>query len=793
MSVTSLSIKNFDCIFIQLTSELTIKKFNHDAESVYGCTQETALNQNFIQFCRNINVEPPLQDFSSILSGKSVEKMIQTLSVNHFLMKLQWSITPLVDSENADKITSILIIGVDANPKLEREYMARKEAYVEHIINNVPHALFWKDKNSVFMGCNERFAKLAMLKSAREIVGKTDYDLPWSKQESDAYIADDQHVIRSKEAKLNIEESQTVNGKQIVLLTSKVPLYDDKKEIAGVLGIFTDITERKRREKELQEAKEKTAIAEAANKTKTEFLENMRHDMRTPLTGIVGFADMIKDEVTDPKIKEYADNLTASSYALLDLLNAVLEAINVSSGEVPFLKKKFDLKEKLNSIILLNQAKARQKSLDLQFEYDPAISTYLIGDVTRLHRIALELVTNALNFTNKGHVRLSVRLAKDSEKDVVIKMVVEDTGIGIEPEKQQDIYVQFKRLTPSYEGIYKGFGLGLSIVKQFINDLEGELYVESKVGVGSTFTAVIKLQKPLLDEPLGSEDLLPTSSRDLAAPTIETTSSQKEANSIGASSKQSRILVVEDNDIAARVITNLLAGMDCRVDVADKGKLAVHMADENRYDLIFMDIGLPDIDGYEVTKRIRLNELHKAHVPIIALTAHMDEDNKQHCIGIGMNAVLTKPLGKEKAEDILNSFVPYRKSKLKATAVGSASETNIELPVFDFERVKAQFGNEKSALEMVTLFVSSLPKEVEQLQAAYDKKDWHSVQLLTHRLRGGVSYCGAARLDQACSKLESAIRDGQSELWEELYQCLLREIPLAEKVMKEELSKVKES
>jgi PAS domain S-box-containing protein len=651
------------------------------------------------------------------------------------------------------------------------------------LINHIPYAIFWKDAKFVFRGCNQEFSKQFGFDEPKEIIGKTDYDFPFPPHLREKYRHDDAEVLRGV-AKLNYEEEQIQpNGTTKTVLVSKTPLYGENKIVIGILGIYADITERKRQEKELHEAKEK---AEIASKTKTEFLENMRHDIRTPLTGITGFAEIIKNEVKDPKVKEYADNLTASSYALLDLLNAVLEAINVSSGDIPLLKKKFDLKEKLNSIILLNQAKARQKNLELQFEYDPAIPTYLIGDVTRLHKIALELVTNALNFTNKGHVRLSVRLAKDSEKDIIIKVIVEDTGIGIEPEKQQEIYLQFKRLTPSYEGIYKGFGLGLSIVKQFINDLEGELYVESKVGIGSTFTAVIKLQKPLLDEPLGSEDLLPTSSRDLAAPTVEITSSQKEVevNGIGASSKQSRILVVEDNDIAARVITNLLAGMDCQVDVADKGKLAVHMADENRYDLIFMDIGLPDIDGYEVTKRIRLSELHKAHVPIIALTAHMDEDNKQHCIGIGMNAVLTKPLGKEKAEDILNSFVPYRKNQLKAAVVDAGSEAKIELPIFDFERVKAQFGNEKSALEMVAMFVDSLPQEVEQLQAAYNKKDWHSVQLLTHRLRGGVSYCGASRLDEVCSKLESAIRDEHSELWEELYQHMLNEISLAAKTIK---------
>src|SRR5262249_47226212 len=160
---------------------------------------------------------------------------------------------------------------------------------------------------------------------------------------------------------------------------------------------------RKQTEVALLEALEK---AEAANRAKTEFLENMRHDIRTPLTGIMGFATIIRDEVNDPKIKEYADNLTASSQALLDLLNEILEAVKLNSGEVPLVKKKFDLKKRLSDVIKLNQAKAHQKRIDLVFDYDEKIPPYVIGDPTRLHRLALELIVNALNFTQKGTVKL---------------------------------------------------------------------------------------------------------------------------------------------------------------------------------------------------------------------------------------------------------------------------------------------------------------------------------------------------------------------------------------------------
>jgi nitrogen-specific signal transduction histidine kinase/CheY-like chemotaxis protein len=437
------------------------------------------------------------------------------------------------------------------------------------------------------------------------------------------------------------------------------PLNYSSRDMPDKLG--NDKPTQSEIEAELRSAKEK---AEASSKAKTEFLNNMRHDIRTPLMGIMGFANIIKQEVTDPKIKKYVDNLIASSSILFDLLNAILESIKVSSGEIPILKKKFDLKKKLNQIIQLNQAKASQKDLNLLFEYDPDIPAYLIGDSTRIQRIILELVTNALNFTNKGHVKLSAQLAKQNKKNIIVKIIVEDTGIGIPKEQQQEIYVQFKRLTPSYEGIYKGFGLGLSIAKQLIEDVQGELYVESEVNHGTKFTFIVSLRKALLEEDLGIEELVPFLNKNKFIQAVEKNSFQTKMNETTPMLKR-RILLVEDNTIAAQVVSHMISTLGCnKVDVADTGKMAIQLAKNNVYDLIFMDIGLPDIDGYETTKQIRLNELNKNHVPIIALTAHVEENNKEFLIDSGIDAMLCKPLLKDKAKDILNFFIPSRKDEL---------------------------------------------------------------------------------------------------------------------------------
>lgn len=260
-------LQNLNCALIKLSTELTIQNFNREAEIIYNCEEKAAINKNFIEFCKKNHIPPPIDDFSEVLAGKEISNISQIISINQTIKHLQWTILPLFEPYKSE-ISSILLTIINKDIRLKTESIVKKIEYFEHIINNVPHYLFWKDKNSVFLGCNERFATSAGLKSAEEIIGKTDYDLPWSVQESDAYRIDDQQIIQSKIAKINIEENQTINGKQIVLLTSKVPLFDEQKKVSGVLGIYTDITERKQMEEALRQEKEK---AEAANRAKTIF------------------------------------------------------------------------------------------------------------------------------------------------------------------------------------------------------------------------------------------------------------------------------------------------------------------------------------------------------------------------------------------------------------------------------------------------------------------------------------------------------------------------------------------
>lgn len=679
--------------------------------------------------------------------------------------------------------TSTDITERKAENKILQYEKEQAQVTLNNIVANMPGHVYWKDRDGVYLGCNNRQAESLGLRYGSDVINKTDFDLPWEKNVATAFRENDIRVMQTGITEIIEEESQ-INGKKAIVLSQKTPLRNKENEVIGILGISIDITERKQFEADLKIAKEK---AEIANKAKTEFLENMRHDIRTPLTGITGFASIIKDEAKDPKIKEYVDNLNASSYALLDFLNEILDVIKLNSGELPVSKKKFDLRKRLDDVVTLNQAKAHHKGIQLIFDYDKNIPSRLIGDSTRIHRVVLELIVNGLNFTRQGFVSLTTQLAKTEDNNVVIKIVVEDTGVGIESEKQQEIFLQFKRLTPSYEGLYKGAGLGLAIVKQFIEELKGEIYVESKVGEGTKFTCIIPMQIPLLDEEFGTEEIAtPSRLRKHEAIALK----QNEVTNNGKiSTNKSRILVVEDNVIAATVVSNMLSSLNCQIDVAEDGKKAVQLAQENEYDLVFMDIGLPGIDGYEATRRIRLIEQNKGtHIPIIALTAHVDEENKQRCLEIGMNAVIAKPLAKDRAEDILNAFIPYRKKQEGSHVIESENETRsleIEGAVIDSEYALKILNNDKAILhELLKMLIESFPNELKQLDDAYKIENWTAIREIAHKLKGSSTYVGTIRLKEACDFLESAIkRDDKSDA-HMIYKKMLEEISAIEEAVK---------
>ncbi len=576
-------------------------------------------------------------------------------------------------------------------------------------------------------------------------------------------------VTHSNISRTSEEIAILPSGKKRTQLSTKRPLFDEKGNIVGISGVSIDISELKDTQTALQVALVKS---EAANQAKTAFLENMRHDIRTPLSGIVGCAHLIQMQQGLPKkVTAFADDLVLSSDALLGFLNKIMESISVSSGEVPLLRKQFNLKEDLEQIVRLNKPQAVVKGLELSLDYDETIPSYLRGDGIRVQRIILELLTNALKYTNKGSIKVRACLIKNKNHEVTIELRVSDTGMGIPEDKHKEVFDRFTRLIPSYKGLYPGTGLGLSVVKQFIEDMGGEIHIESDVGKGTTFICVIPFQESLSKDetPAGASKALKENG---ILPKKSEADKSLVAEAVNANG--SHVLVVEDNAIAVMVAQNVLSELGCRTDTAPDGKTALEKIEKNHYDLILMDMGLPDDDGCEVTRRIRLKQWQKnPSVPIIGLTAHVENEKKQQCLADGMNAVFNKPLTPGKAAEILSAFISHKDQSQRV--IPKAADSLQSSSLLNIEQAVKLIGKKEVVKECLDLLASSLNEDLEVIKQEHEKNDWIAIRNMAHKWKGGASYCGASRLEQACEQLAAALRkespEGEAEM---LYQQLIQ-------------------
>jgi PAS domain S-box-containing protein len=637
-------LQRLDCMLIQLSPDLVIQEFNSGAEILYGCKKEAALNRNFIQFCHEINATPPLQDFSEILLGKAKDA-----STKH----IQWTILPLRSLEHPTQVAIILLVGINIDVRFNIQNMNRKLRYLERIINHVPHSIFWKDVHSIFMGCNEIFAESAGLKSASEIIGKADYDLPWSKQESEAYIEDDRRVMESQEERLNIEETLTINGKQTVLLTSKVPLYDEHGEVSGVLGIFTDITYLKKIEADLREAK---LIAEAASKAKSDFIASMSHDIKIPLTGIIGTAKILERDIHDLQEKEHAQNILMCGNRLLELFVSILDNVSADYTNVTDIYlETFDIRREIANITELELLAIQLKNLQLITIIDENIPQYVISDRIKFNRILLNLIGNSIKFTDKGYIEIRVQLLSSNHDQIELKFSVKDTGVGIPANAKEKVFEKFFTVDPTYKGNSKGHGIGLNTAKSYIRLLGSEPKLESKVGEGTTIYFIlpmgvgnatdVKNSMPIKRSEITQKKLV-SADIQVSQPQIHTSPVENISDMNDLNENLGTVLLIEDDKICSIVAKDMLQKLNYTVITAANAESAFQVLKEKTCTYIITDVGLPGISGDEFVALVRYWEKtsEKTRTPIIALTAHANNPSEtKKLISAGVDEVLGKP------------------------------------------------------------------------------------------------------------------------------------------------------
>ncbi len=374
-------------------------------------------------------------------------------------------------------------------------------------------------------------------------------------------------------------------------------------------------------------AEHKTKVAEDAVKTKQQFLSNMSHEIRTPMNAIIGFTNVVLKTTLDDNQREYIGAIKSSGDALIVLINDILDLAKVDAGKMTFEEKPFNLSDAISAMLQLFEHKIKEKNLELSNDLDPRIPALIVGDPMRLRQIILNLMSNAVKFTTKGHIAFSIRLLEESLDHTSIEFTISDTGIGISDDRLQHVFKNFEQAHIETASSYGGTGLGLAIVKQLVELQGGSIFVRSEIGKGSTFGFILNFAKANLKPGDATPHAL-----EIRKPNGNT------SNAI----RPVRILVAEDVALNQLLIRIIIADFGFDLDIAANGKIAIEMLKQNEYDVVLMDLQMPEMNGFEATGYIR-GTMHST-VPIIALTADVTPIDIERCKEIGMNDYVSKPI-----------------------------------------------------------------------------------------------------------------------------------------------------
>lgn len=442
-----------------------------------------------------------------------------------------------------------------------------------------------------------------------------------------------------------------------------------------------------------------------------QFLANMSHEIRTPMNSILGFTNLLKRTELNPMQREYIQNIHSAGENLLTLVNDILDLSKIEAGMMHIEETRFSLRSMVSSVGAMFIEKIKEKELDFTVHIDKDVPDILSGDAVRLTQILVNLISNAVKFTDEGKIDVYIQLLSSSETDVGIRLCVKDTGIGIAPEKQSAVFQRFQQAELETTRRFGGTGLGLSIVKQLIEMQGGTIRVESELGKGSQFIVELNYKLPNLEQ-MYSEALV----------------EQEEQVPL----QKIKVLVAEDNHMNQQLVRHLMKGWSMDHLIVNTGAEAVDELQQNPYSIVLMDIQMPDMDGYTATTIIR-NEL-KSDVPIIAMTAHAMIGEKEKCLQLGMNDYVSKPIKETVLYNIIARHAQHIPEKNEALS------HHIQLSY-----LHQLSGNDKDfEKEILNQFLQQAPVELTHLEQSINAKDFENVRRTAHSLKSTVGYVGLA-------------------------------------------------
>lgn len=495
--------------------------------------------------------------------------------------------------------------------------LSLQEEKFRNIIENMNLGILEVDNNDVIQYANNSFSQISGY-SLDDLKGQYAHKLLTKKT--------DEKVIREIIKERNKGESGnfevtifTKSGEERIWFISGAPHYNDKGEIIGSIGVHLDITEQKNLEKALEKAKDK---AEEASRTKELFLANMSHEIRTPLNIILGMTRLIKKETLNDRLNEYVNHSQYAANHLLSIINDILDMSKIEFGEMKIQLNQFNLHSLSNALESIFTPNAEEKGLMFLYSISDEIYENLLGDDLRIRQVLINLIGNALKFTEKGFVSLNIRLISENLDSQKILFEINDSGIGMSEDFVNHIFDKFSQEANKANRKYAGTGLGMTICRDLLSLMESELKIESKKGEGTKISFELEFKK------------------------LYTSISEKEyVNEIFKNVTGKKVLLVEDNKINRLIAGKSLEIIGCIYKEAVNGLEALELLKNETFDLILMDIQMPEMDGVEATKNIR-NEL-KITIPIIALTANVFKQDIDSYLAVGMNDFIIKPFEEE--------------------------------------------------------------------------------------------------------------------------------------------------
>ena len=563
-------------------------------------------------------------------------------------------------------------------------------------------------------------------------------------------------VIEKKEPITYESKNFSKNGNEYWTITTLTPVLGDNGEVKRIIAIDSDISERKEMEEDLVRAnkiaehslmkgnkalselmKAKKELEESMH-VKEQFLANMSHEIRTPMNAIVGFTELILKTQLTTEQKQYTDAIKTSGENLIVIINDILDFSKIQSGKIPLEHIEFSVSEVLSTLIELMLPKSVEKNISLSKSIDKRIPDRLIGDPTRLNQILLNLVGNAIKFTQKGGVKITVDLISDNADIVNVRFSVSDTGIGIPQDKLPTIFEAFTQAAYDTTRKYGGTGLGLAIVKQLIELQGGDISVQSEMGKGSVFTFTIVYRKSFTTA--------------VSKKPVQDASKEREF-------KDLRVLLVEDNTLNQLLAKKVLSDWGWNVEVAENGLIATEKAEKQDFDVILMDIQLPEMDGYEATRYIR-NKLQppKSTIPIIAMTAHAISGEEEKCYKAGMDGYISKPFNPQKLYIKIvtvlkggdNNILTNLESQPKSKVMSNGNHKHIDLTYLR----KLSNGSNEFIAQMLTLFIEQTPEALGRMEKHLEEHNWEALSKVAHKMKPSIMFVGLKEIEKEVKTVE---------------------------------------